>query len=182
MNTTELKSKLTKSAEFLQTELSQIRTGRANTSLIEDLKVDAYGTLMSLKELGSITVQDAQNIIVSPWDKGMLGAISKAIRESDLNLNPSDDAERVRVPIPALTEERRKELTKLVSTKLEEAKNSMRNIRQEAMKDIDKAFSDKAISEDEKFTQREEVEEICKEFISQVESSADSKKDELMTV
>lgn len=182
MNKSELRSKLDKSLDYLKSELSQIRTGRATPTLVEDIDVEAYGAKMTLKELGSIVALDPQNLIVTPWDKGLIGSISKAIRESDLKLNPVEESDRLRIPIPSLTEERRKEFTKLVSAKLEETKNTFRNIRQEAMKDIDKDFSDKKIGEDEKFTFREEVEEIVKEFSDQADDLADNKREDILRV
>jgi ribosome recycling factor len=182
MNTTELKSKLTKSTEFLRSELSQIRTGRASPSLLEEIAVDAYGTKMSIRELASISLLDTQNLAVVPWDKGLLKSISKAIRENNLNLNPVDEAERVRVPVPALTEERRKELAKVVSVKVEDCKNAIRNTRQDAMKDIEASFASKEIGEDDKFRQKEDVEKIVKTFVDQCDEMGESKKDELMTI
>jgi ribosome recycling factor len=149
---------------------------------VEDIAVDVYGTNMTIKELGSITAQDPQNLIISPWDKNLLTSISKAIRESDLKLNPVEESDRIRVPIPSLTEERRVEFTKIVSAKVEEAKQAMRNSRQEAMKDIDKDFSDKLISEDEKFTNREEVEKMVKEYVDKVDEQSESKKEDIMRV
>jgi ribosome recycling factor len=182
MTISELKSRLDKSVEYLRSELSQIRTGRANPSLLEDVVVEVYESKMSLKELGSITLADAQTIIVSPWDKGLLSEISKAIRESEAKLNPVEAGASLRVPIPPLTEERRKELSKNVNSKVEEAKQAVRNIRQEAMKDIDKQFEDKEITEDDKFTLRDEVEETVKERVDEIEEMGEKKTNELMTV
>ena len=182
MTIPEFKSRLNKSLEFLVSELSQIRTGRANPVLIENISVEAYGSRMTLKELGSISSLDAQSLVVIPWDKSLIHSIAKAIRESDLKLNPIDDPDKIRVPIPALTEERRIEFTKIVSTKVEECKNAMRNVRQDAMKDIDKEFADKNIGEDEKFRQKEEVEKIMKEFLSTVDEHGDGKKEDLLKI
>ena len=182
MTASELRNRLSKSKEFVQTELSQIRTGRANPSLLEDVMVDAYDSKMALKELGSITLADSQTIMVVAWDKGLLPAISKAIRESEHRLNPVEVGENLRVPVPSLTEDRRKELVKLVNQKVEEAKQSIRNIRQDAMKDLDTAFNSKTISEDEKFTQKEEVEEIVKEHVEDVDKMGEAKASELMSV
>jgi len=137
---------------------------------------------MRIKELGSIIVSDAQTIVISPWDKGLLKSIEKAIRESRQSLNPATDGDVVRLPIPALTEDRRKEFVKTSSSRVEEGKNSMRNVRQDAMKDIDKSFSDKTISEDEKFAQKEEVEDVVKEFINKAEELGENKKNEIMKI
>jgi ribosome recycling factor len=182
MNAPELKLKLLKSIDFLKSELSQIRTGRASPSLIESVLVDAYESKMSVKELGTITVMDSQNLVVSPWDKSLLKPIAKAIRESGLGLNPIDEPDRIRIPIPALTEERRTELTRIVSGKVEECKNSLRNVRQDAMKYIEKEFLDKNISEDEKFSQKEEVEKTIKTFIEQADELGEVKKKELLAI
>ncbi len=180
MTSSDLKTKLNKSLEFLKSELSQIRTGRASPSFVESLTVDAYGSRMTLKELGSITSLDSQTLVVSPWDKGLVREIAKAITESDLKINAVVDGNNVRVPFPSLTEERRKEFTKIASSKVEESKNSMRAIRQDAMKEIDKSFADKTIGEDEKFTQREEVDKIVKEYSEKADELGESKKSELM--
>ncbi len=182
MNTPELRSKLEKQLEFLKTELAQIRTGRASPSLIENIEVDAYGAKMKLKEVGSISNLDSQNLIVMPWDKNLSAAIANAIRESELKLNPVPEPDRVRVPIPALTEDRRKEFVKIASAKCEESKTSMRGIRQDAMKDIEKAFADKTIGEDEKFTQKDEVEKIVKDHVTKADELTEAKKEDLLKV
>lgn len=182
MLTSELKNKLQKSLDFLSSELVQLRTGRATPSIIEDIEVDAYGAKMTIKELGSTTLLDSQNLIFSAWDRGLMGGIAKAIRNSDLKLNPVEESDRLRIPVPALTEDRRIEFTKIVSEKAEEAKNSMRSIRQDAMKDIEKDFTSKSISEDEKFTNKEEVEKLVKEFTGKVEEIAEDKRQDLMKI
>lgn len=183
MNTSDLKSKLSKSLEFLNSEISQIRTGRVSPSLIADISVEAYsGSMMTVKEIGSITVMDPHNLAVIPWDKGTMDAIINGVRNSNLGLGAAKEADRVRVTVPALTEERRKEFTKEVSEKVEVCKNSLRNTRQDAMKDIEKEFTEKLIGEDEKFRQKEEVEKTVKDFIDQADKLGDDKKEELMTV
>jgi ribosome recycling factor len=182
MNITELKAKLQRSLDHLESELAQVRTGRATPALLENITVDAYGTKMTIKELGSISLLDPQNLLVQVWDRGLQPAVVSAIRESDLKVNPVIDGQNIRVPIPSLTEERRKEFVKVVSVKLEEAKNSMRNIRQEAMKVVDKDFSDKLIGEDEKFTRREEVEKAVKDFVSLADDIGEEKKSDLMKI
>jgi len=182
MTSSELKNRQSKSIDFLKSELSQIRTGRANPSLIEDVEVDAYDSKMALKELGSVTLADAQTIMVTPWDKSLIPEIEKAIRESEAKLNPVEVGGNLKVPVPTLTEDRRKELVRLVSQKAEDCKQSIRNIRQDAMKDIDKEFDDKVISEDEKFTQKEKAEDVTKDFVEQADSIGEAKSRELMTV
>jgi len=183
MNTSELKNRLGRSVEFLKSELNQIRTGRVSPALISDISVEAYsGSFMTIKELGSITVMDPHNLAVTPWDKSVLDAIVNGIKISDLGISAIKEADRVRVSVPALTEERRIEFTKDASEKVENCKNSIRSIRQEIMKDIEKDFSDKLISEDDKFRQKEDVEEIIKDFISQADEIGEEKKKEIMTV
>jgi len=182
MTNQELKQKLSKSIEFLRSELSQIRTGRASPSLVEEVVVDAYDSKMTVKELGTITVPDPQNLVISPWDKTLLKPIAKGIRESGLGLNPVEEPDRVRIPIPSLNEERRLELTRIVSSKVEECKNALRSVRQEAMKDIDKEFTDKKIGEDDKFTMKEETEKIVKGFVEQADQMGEDKKTELLVI
>ena len=182
MITSELKPKLEKSLDYLKTEMSKVRTGRASPSLLEEIKVNAYNSKMAVKELGSIMVLDPQSLVVSPWDKSLLKEISSAIKNSDLNLNPFVDGEVVRVPVPDLTEERRKEMSKSVISKVEEVKGSIRNIRQEAMKDVDTQFAAKQISEDEKFSQSEEIEKIVKEYTDRVVELGEAKKADLLKI
>ncbi len=178
----ELKSKLQKSLDFLETELAQIRTGRANPSLLESIQVDAYDSKVSIQELGSITIQEGQTILVTPWDKTLLNTIANAIRESDLKLNPVVTGDVLRVPIPPLTEDRRIELTKVVSQKVEDAKNSLRHIRQDAMKDIEEDFTAKRIGEDDKFKQKDDVEKVVKEYVSSADAIGESKKQDVLKV
>lgn len=180
MNKAELKRSLTEAIEFFRSELTKIRTGRANPSLVEDITLEVYGSKMKIKELGSITVPEAQLIVVSPWDRSQIPSISKAINTSDLNLNSSFDNEKVRIPIPPLSEERRAELAKLVTAKLEACKTTVRNLRNDVMKSIDKDFSEKKISEDEKFSFKEEADKIIKDFSDQAEDIALDKKKSLL--
>ncbi len=182
MTTSEIKSKLNSSLEHLKSELSSIRTGRATTSLVEEVVVEAYGSKMMIKELGTISTPDSQMIVISPWDKTLIKEIVRAISTANLGLNPVPDSVAVKVPVPSLTEERRKEFVKLVTERVEGAKNSMRNVRQDAMKDIDRQFSDKTITEDDKFLAKEEVEKTVHEFLAQADNLSTKKKEELMTV
>lgn len=182
MTKQELSQKLEKTLEYLGAELAKIRTGRASTSLIEGIVVNAYGSNMKIKEVGSVTVLDTQNLVVSPWDKSLLDPVAKAIRESGTGLNPVVDGDVVRVPVPPLTEERRKEYAKIATTKVEEAKESVRRIRQEAMKDIDKMFSSKEITEDDKFSMREDIEEEVKSAVAKADEAGENKKSDLMSV
>jgi len=182
MTIPELRSKLTASFEHLKGELSQIRSGRATTSLVEEVRVMAYGSEMKIRELGTISTPDAQMILISPWDKSLIKEIEHAIREQNPGLNPVPDSQVVKVPVPPLTEERRKEFVKLVNDKAEAAKHSMRNIRQDAMKDIDKRFANKEIGEDGKFSFRDKVEEVVKQTNAQIDNLGEAKKKDLMAV
>jgi len=182
MNKAELKKTLTEAVEFFKTELSKIRTGRATPGLIEDVLVEAYGTKTRIKELGSITIPEPQMILVSPWDRTLIPGISKSINNSELNLNSSYDNEKVRIPIPPLSEERRVELTKIVTLKLEACKTTIRNLRNDTMKSIDKSFSDKQISEDEKFKLKEDADKIIKEYSDMAEDLSSDKKRSLMEI
>lgn len=182
MEIADLKSKLAGPVDHLDSEVSMIRTGRASPSLLESVRVEAYGTKMSVKELGSVSVVDARTIVVSPWDKSLLRPLDKAIREGGLGLNPIIEADAVRVPFPQLTEERRKEFVKLVSAKVEDCRQAIRNIRQDAMKEIDRRFSDKKIGEDEKFLMKEEVEKVVKAALGDAEEAGEAKKADLMSL
>jgi ribosome recycling factor len=176
MTKTELTKKLDTALDFFKSELSQIRTGRASPALLEELEVEAYGSKMKIKELGTILVPEPQMLTVSPWDKSLLSDIDKAIRNSELKLNPVVADDVVRVPIPSLTEERRQEFAKLVTSKMEAVRQSIRNIRQDAMKSLEKQFDEKEISEDEKFTTKDEFEKIIRDYLSQVEDLGEEKK------
>ena len=178
----ELNQKLTLSLEFFVAELTKIRTGRASTALVENIELDAYGSRMKVKEIGSISVPEPQTIVIAPWDRSLLKELDKALRESPLGVNPIVGGDSVKVPIPALTEERRKEMVKNVSAKLEECKNSMRNLRQDAMKQVDRAFADKEIGEDDKFNQKEEVDNIVKDYVKRAEEASENKKEEILKV
>ena len=141
--------KMNKSIETLKADLAKVRTGRAHAGILDHVKVDYYGNPTQLSQVANITLIDARTIGVQPWEKKMIGAIEKAIRESDLGLNPATQGEVIRVPTPPLTEERRKEMVKLVKTEAEDAKIAVRNIRRDANEGLKKLLKDKAISEDD---------------------------------
>lgn len=180
MTISELKTKLEKSLEFLKGELNKIRTGRVTPALLDNVKINAYESLLSVREVGTISVVDGQTLQITPWDKSLLENIEKDIRKSDLGLNPSVINDAVMVPVPTLTEERRKEFTRLVSAKVEEAKSSIRNVRHDVMRDIETGFENKDYGEDEKFTKKEEAEEAVKDFVKQAEDLGESKKKEIL--
>lgn len=182
MTNKELKDQLEDSVEILKQDLSQVRTGRASPSLLDSVKVNAYDSKMSIKEVGTVTMPDPTTLLIVPWDKSLIDNIAKAIRESDIKVNPIVEGDRVRISFPGLTEERRKEFAKIVSDRVEECRQRIRRVRQEAMKDIDKMFSDKEISEDEKFALQENVEETIKDYNKKVEEIGEKKTEEIMTV
>ncbi len=182
MTKSELQKKLDAALDFFKSDIAQVRTGRANPGLLEDLSVDAYGSMMKVKELATISVPEPQMIVISPWDKGVLQSIDKAIRNSDLKLNPVVADGVLRVPIPPLSEERREEFAKMVNAKMEQARQSLRNIRQDALKEIDKQFLDKELSEDEKFTKKDEVEKMIKEYTNTITELGEAKREQILEI
>lgn len=166
-----------------KSELLKIRTGRANVSLVEDILVEAYdgSPPLKLNELASLSTPDAQLISVSPWDKSILRKIEEAIVKSGRGLNPSNDGSNIRVPVPALTEERRKELVKEVYAKLEESKIRVRNIRQDAIKSSEEQEDQGVISEDEMYRIKKEIEDIIQKANKELTEMAEIKEKELMT-
>jgi ribosome recycling factor len=168
--------------EHFKNEAGKIRTGRANPSLVEDLMVDYYGVKTPLKQIASINTPEARLIVIQPWDRGALAAIEGAIRNSDLNINPTNDGILVRIAIPMLTEDRRKEMVKVLNQKAEEARISVRSIREDVLKEIQKAESDGKISEDDKFKGKEKLQEIVDEYNKKIEELRAKKEVDIMTV
>jgi len=152
----EFESQLEISLEQLKKDLAQIRTGRVTATILDSVKVEAYDSKMSIQEIGSVTSLNASTLVIIPWDKSLLPNISKAIQESDIQVTPIVEGDRVRLPFPGLTEERRKEFARVVLDKVEECRQKIRRVRQDAMRDIDKMFSDKEIGEDEKFQMKDD--------------------------
>ena len=175
-------SDLEKSIEHLKLEMGKIRTGRANPSMVEDLLVDYYGTKTPMKQIASINTPEPRMIVIQPWDKGALTAIETAIRESDLNLNPNNDGVLVRVNIPMLTEERRKEMVKILNQKAEEGRIAVRTIREEIWKEIQDSEKNGEISEDDKFRGKEKLQEIVDGYNKKIEEVRTKKEAEIMTV
>ncbi|MFH1407763.1 MAG: ribosome-recycling factor [Patescibacteria group bacterium] len=180
----DLPAKLQSTKDYLISELSTIRAGRANISLIENVLVEAYpGTpRLTLKELATLSILDAQTLMVSPWDKSILSKIVSAISSSGTGLSPVADGDNVKVPVPSLTEERRGELAKIVSKKVEDAKIAVRTIRQDAMRSLDEQKENSKISEDEYFKGREEVEDKVRKETLGLENIGKAKKEEVMRV
>ncbi len=171
-----------KAVGFLEGELLKLRTGRAHPGLVEDLLVDYYGTMTPIKQMASVSVPEPRQILISPWDKGALAKIEATIRESDLGLNPLNDGVGVRVVLPALTEERRKDLVKVLNTKAEEARIAIRSVREDIWKDIQEAEQNGEMGEDEKFRGKEDLQKVVDEYNARIEGLRDKKEQEIMTV
>ena len=174
--------KMNKSIETLKADLAKVRTGRAHAGILDHVKVDYYGNPTQLSQVANITLIDARTIGVQPWEKKMIGAIEKAIRESDLGLNPATQGEVIRVPTPPLTEELRKEMVKLVKTEAEDAKIAVRNIRRDANEGLKKLLKDKAISEDDERRAQDDVQKLTDRFVSEIDRLVAEKEKEVLTV
>ena len=175
-------SRMGKSIEAFQAELSKIRTGRAHPSLLNHITVDYYGSEVPIGQAANITVEDARTLAVTPWDKSMVAVIEKAIMTSDLGLNPSTAGTVIRVPMPPLTEERRKELVKVVRELAENARIAVRNIRRDGNNDLKMLAKDKDISEDEDHRGQELVQQVTDQAIGEIEELLQAKEKELMEI
>ncbi len=174
--------RMTQAVEHLRVELTKIRTGRAHTSLLDHLKVDYYGNDVPLSQAASVSVGDARTLVVQPWEKEMVKKIEKAIMESDLGLNPNTSGTNIRIVLPALTEDRRRELTKIVGNEGENGKIAVRNIRRDAIsmtKDLEK---EKEISEDDQRRAETTIQAITDKFIAQIDAVVKTKDEELMEI
>src|SRR5918911_1101417 len=178
----ETRPRMDGAVEDLRRKLGTVRTGRASVSLLDPVLVDYYGTPTPLNQMASIHVPEPQMITVQPWDQTQLGAIEKAIRAADLGLNPSNDGKLVRVPIPPLTEERRKQLVKQVHEAAEEHRTAIRNVRRDANDRLKRMLKDKQISEDAERDALTEVQKLTNGYIKKVDELADSKEKELLSV
>ena len=176
------KARMLKSIEALKQELSKIRTGRANVSLLDHVMIDYYGSQVPISQAATISVDDARTLAVSPWEKSMVPALEKAIMNSDMGLNPVTTGELIRVPLPALTEERRKELVKLVKQEVEQGRVAIRNIRRDANADLKELVKEKEISEDEEHTALEAVQKLTDSNIKAMEEILATKEKELMEI
>jgi len=174
------KERMQKVVADLQHAMAGIRTGRASVSLLDGIKVDYYGTLTPLNQLATLHVPEPSMITCQPWDVSQIGAIEKAIRASDLGLNPSNDGKIIRIPIPPLTEERRKELVKHLHHVLEEHRIAVRNIRRDANEAIKKLFKAKEISEDDDRRAHDDIQKLTDEFIKKLEEAAKVKEKEIL--
>ena len=175
-------ARMGKSIESLRHNLVKVRTGRANTGLVDSIKVNYYGSDMPLSQVASVAIGDARSIIITPWEKQMVGAVEKAILASDLGLTPNTAGTVIRLNIPALTEERRKELTKVVHHEGEDAKVAIRNIRRDANHQVKELLKDKQITEDEASRTEAEIQKITDGAIKDVDDVVKAKETELMAV
>lgn len=168
--------------EHLKNELSQMRTGRATPALVEGLQVEAYGSVMEMRGVGSISVLDAKTLIIEPWDKNLLKAIEKAIQASSIGVHPVVDSKVVRLSMPAMTEESRRAMVKVMKEKLEEARVAVRGIREKTRGEIIEMEKTGELSEDEKFKLLEELDKLTKEYTDKVDELGKQKEEEIMTV
>lgn len=176
----EMRQKMNKTLKALERELKKIRTGRASAALLEGLKVECYETVMPIEQVASISVPESRLIVIQPWDKSILGNIEKAILKSDLGLTPMNDGQVIRIAIPPLTEERRKELAKLAKRAAEECKVAVRNHRREANEMFKELKNEKEISEDDLFKAQNQVQKITDEYIEKIEKITAKKEKEIL--
>ena len=174
--------KMAKSIDAFKSELQKIRTGRAHPGILDQVQVDYYGQQLPISQVANVTLLDARTISVQPWEKGMAAKIERAIRESDLGLNPASQGELLRVPMPALTEERRKELSKVVRHSGEDAKIAVRSVRREANEHLKRLLKDKEASEDEERRAQDEVQRLTDRTIAEIDRLVQGKEAEVMAV
>jgi ribosome recycling factor len=179
---TQLKSRMDKAVEDFRKELASTRTGRASVHMLDSVHVDAYGSQMPLNQLANVSAPEPQLITVQPWDMSLIGAIEKAIRSAELGLNPMNDGKLIRVPVPALTEERRKEMVKHLHKALEDHRTAIRNVRRDGNDAIKKALKDKKITEDEERGAMDQIQKLTDEEIKKMEELCKSKEKEVMQV
>jgi ribosome recycling factor len=186
MSTADIKknaeAKMAKSVESLKGDLHKIRTGRAHPGLLDQVSVDYYGSMVPISQVANVTLLDARTISVQPWEKGLAAKIEKAIRESDLGLNPASQGDQIRVPMPPLTEERRRDLTKVVRNAGEDAKVAVRNLRRDANEQAKKLLKDKEIGEDDERRSLDEVQKLTDRVIAEIDKLISAKEAEILAV
>ena len=175
-------SRMAKTIETLKADLAKIRTGRAHTGILDHIQVEYYGNPVALSQVGNVNLVDARTISIQVWEKNMAQAVEKAIRESDLGLNPIPMGDNIRVPMPALTEERRRELTKVVKSEGEDAKIAVRNLRRDANDGFKRLVKDKAISEDDERRAQDVVQKLTDRCVAEIDKMVTQKEAEIMTV
>ncbi|WP_334134832.1 ribosome recycling factor [Tepidimonas sp.] len=174
--------KMQQSLEALRHNLAKVRTGRANPALLDTVQVEYYGTLVPISQVANLSLLDARTIGVAPWEKGMGAKIEKAIRESDLGLNPASHGDLIRVPIPPMTEERRRELTKVVKAEGEHAKVAIRNLRREANEHVKRLVKDKLASEDDERRAQDDIQKLTDRMIAEVDKLVAAKEADIMAI
>ncbi|MEQ1620355.1 MAG: ribosome recycling factor [Methylococcales bacterium] len=175
-------ARMGKSIEALKHEFAKIRTGRAHPSLLEQITVTYYGTESALSQVANVSVEDARTLTITPWEKGMVQAIEKAILKSDLGLNPATNGMTIRIPLPPLTEERRRSLVKVVKHEAENGRVAVRNIRRDANSDIKDALKEKLISEDDARAAEEKIQKLTDQFIKDIEKLLEAKEADLLSM
>jgi len=179
---TEINGKMQKAVDALTRDLAAIRTGRASPALVEHIKADYHGVLTPINQIASISIPEAKMILIQPWDRSSIRSIEKAILTSDLGLNPTSDSNVLRIPIPPLTEERRKELTRAVHKRLEEARIALRNLRREGIERLRQSEKSKEISQDQYTRASEQLQKLTDNFIDKVNDIGQAKETEIMEV
>jgi len=174
--------KMLKSIEAFKNELAKVRTGRAHPGILDQVQIEYYGSLVPISQVANVALLDARTISVQPWEKGMGAKIEKAIRESDLGLNPSTQGDLIRVPMPPLTEERRKELTKVVKSEGEDAKVAIRNLRRDANEHAKRLLKDKEITEDDDRRSQDDIQKLTDKTIAEIDKLVQGKEAEIMAV
>jgi ribosome recycling factor len=174
--------KMQKSLEALKADLAKVRTGRVHAGILDHVMVDYYGSPMPVPKVANVTLLDARTIGITPWEKKMVSVIEKAIRESDLGLNPATQGELIRVPMPALTEERRRELTKVVKHEGENAKVAVRNLRRDANNALKELLKSKTVSEDQERRAQEDIQKLTDRYVAEIDKALAAKEAELMAV
>ena len=182
MNIHEKKGEFVAVIDFLKSDIAALRTGRASAAMVENIFIDAYGSSQPLKAVASISISDAKTVVLEPWDKSLLSAVEKGVRDSGLGINPVNDGKIIRLSLPDLTSERRQELSKILNQKLEQARISIRKVREELREQITQEEKNKKIAEDEKFRLQEELEKMVKEFNETVKEIGEEKEEEIMKV
>jgi ribosome recycling factor len=175
-------TRMRKSIASFKTEIAKLRTGRAHPSILDHVRIDYYGTEMPISQVANINVSDARTLTIAPWEKKLVPLIEKAIRNSDLGLNPTTTGDIIRVPMPALNEERRKELIKVVRTEAETARVSIRNVRRDANAELKEILKSKKMTEDEEHRLSDEVQKLTDKFVAEVDQLLAAKESELMAI
>jgi ribosome recycling factor len=175
-------TKMAKSIDALKNDLQKIRTGRAHPGILDQVSVDYYGSMVPISQVANVSLLDARTISVQPWEKGLGAKIEKAIRESDLGLNPASQGDLIRVPMPALTEERRRDLTKVVRHAGEDAKVAVRNLRREANEHLKKLLKEKSVTEDDERRAQDDVQKLTDRVVAEIDKLVHAKEAEIMAV